>query len=57
MIFRLITIMMAISFLSSLSLGQAPPAEKKTIYWLFFELPGAVNLKDNDDPRSYIMDI
>lgn len=32
-------------------------SDKKTIYWLFFELPGAVNLTAQNEPPGYIMEI
>jgi uncharacterized protein (TIGR02285 family) len=31
--------------------------DKKTIYWMFWELPGAVNMANDHEPVGYIMEI
>lgn len=36
---------------------NSPQSNKKTVYWLFFELPGAVNLTVQSEPPGYIMEI
>lgn len=41
---------------SAVALDSAK-SDKKTIYWLFFELPGAVNLTAQNEPVGYIMEI